>query len=293
MQPSAEPILSDVSGAVLELGPLHQLLQSGRWVVVEGERSDIAGVRGVRASELMMVAGLEHGYDPYLPGDRPHTTLHLATSLANTYYRDGLRIHANVVPASHGESRSEVLGSSDARQPMQRFALRQPPLTWRPAPTAAGAASTLKVLVDGVQWQEAANLAALSADARAFVTLTGDDGVTQGDWNLKYDYAVTTLNSFGNARDYINNLRELRGADWGGRQAPGDRSIFDFHREEFADFKSKWEKDRGADTYVEFLDPGKRKDDFKREKDSMDEVKEYMDKHPTYFPGYNDWVLEL
>ncbi|BAV99876.1 hypothetical protein [Lysobacter enzymogenes] len=121
----------------------------------------------------------------------------------------------------------------------------------------------------------------------------GDDGVTQGDWNLKYDYAVTTLNSFGNARDYINNLRELRGADWGGRQAPGDRSIFDFHREEFADFKSKWEKDRGADTYVEFLDPGKRKDDFKREKDSMDEVKEYMDKHPTYFPGYNDWVLEL
>ncbi|QWP77095.1 hypothetical protein J5226_01425 [Lysobacter sp. K5869] len=121
----------------------------------------------------------------------------------------------------------------------------------------------------------------------------GEDGVTQGDWNLKYDYAVTTLNSFGNARDYINNLRELRGADWGGRQAPGDRSIFDFHREEFADFKSKWEKDRGADTYVEFLDADKRKADFKREKDHMDEVKEYMDKHPTYFPGYNDWVLEL
>ncbi|MFK3647807.1 hypothetical protein ACI2IY_05140 [Lysobacter enzymogenes] len=121
----------------------------------------------------------------------------------------------------------------------------------------------------------------------------GDDGVTRGDWNLKYDYAVTTLNSFGNARDYIHNLRELRGADWGGRQAPGDRSIFDFHREEFADFKGKWEKDRGATTYVEFLDADKRKADFKREKDSMDEVKDYMDKHPTYFPGYNDWVLEL
>lgn len=121
----------------------------------------------------------------------------------------------------------------------------------------------------------------------------GDDGVTHGDWNLKYDYAVTTLNSFGNARDYIHNLRELRGADWGGRQAPGDRSIFDFHREEFADFKGKWEKDRGATTYVEFLDADKRKADFKREKDNMDEVKEYMDKHPTYFPGYNDWVLDL
>ncbi|MEH6418671.1 hypothetical protein [Pseudomonas sp. CGJS7] len=121
----------------------------------------------------------------------------------------------------------------------------------------------------------------------------GDDGVTHGDWNLKYDYAVTTLNSFGNARDYINNLRELRGADWGGRQAPGDRSIFDFHREEFADFKTKWEKNRGADTYVEFLDPDKRDLDFKREKDHMDEVDEYMKAHPTYFPGYNDWVLKL
>lgn len=121
----------------------------------------------------------------------------------------------------------------------------------------------------------------------------GEDGVTKGDWNLKYDYAVTTLNSFGNARDYIRNVNELRDDDWGGRQAPKDRSIFDFHREEFADFKTKWEKDRGADTYVEFLDPDKRKADFKREKDHMDEVKEYMDSHPTYFPGYNDWVLDL
>lgn len=127
----------------------------------------------------------------------------------------------------------------------------------------------------------------------AWFSKLGEDGVTKGDWNLKYDYAVTTLAAFGNARSHIKNLQELRDADWGGRQAPKDRSLFDFHREEFADFKSKWEKDRGADTYVEFLDPGKRKADFKREKDHMDEVKAYMDSHPTYFPGYNDWVLDL
>ncbi|QWP78977.1 putative baseplate assembly protein [Lysobacter sp. K5869] len=239
--PVPEPILDDVSGATLELGPLHQQLQSGRWVVVEGERSDIEGVRGVRASELMMVAGLEHGYDPYLPGDRPHTTLHLATALANAYYRDGLRIHANVVPASHGETRREVLGSSDARQPMQRFSLRQPPLTFRPAPTAAGAASTLKVLVDGVEWQEAANLSALTPDARAFVTLTGDDGVTQvifgdgehglrppsGFENLRAEYR-NGIGGAGNVRagqisllisrplgikDVVNPLRASGGAD--------------------------------------------------------------------------------
>ena len=125
-----------------------------------------------------------------------------------------------------------------------------------------------------------------------FSKLAGQ-GVMKDDWNLKYDYAVTTLNSFGNARSHIKNLSGLRDADWGGRQAPKERSIFDFHREEFADFKTKWEKDRGAATYVEFLDPDKRKADFKREKDQMDEVEAYLDSHPTYFPGYNDWVLEL
>ncbi|WP_242108288.1 hypothetical protein [Luteimonas aquatica] len=121
----------------------------------------------------------------------------------------------------------------------------------------------------------------------------GEDGVTKGDWNVKYDYAVTTLARFDEARSYIDNVDDLKDDDWGGRQSPGDRSIFDFHREEFADFKSKWEKDRGADTYVEFLDPDKRKADFKREKEQMDEMKAYMDAHPTYFPGYNDWVLDL
>ncbi|MGN7918123.1 putative baseplate assembly protein [Lysobacter sp. 22409] len=178
LEMAAEPILDDVSGSRLELGPLHEQLKSGRWVVVEGERSDIPGVRGVRVSELMMIAGLEHGSDFWRPGDRPHTTLRLATPLAYVYYRDGLRIHANVVAASHGETRKEVLGSSDARRPLQRFALRQPPLTWRPAPTAAGAASTLKVLVNEVEWQETDSLAGLGPDARAYVTVTGDDGVT-------------------------------------------------------------------------------------------------------------------
>jgi hypothetical protein len=125
-----------------------------------------------------------------------------------------------------------------------------------------------------------------------FKTL-GDDGVTRGDWNLKYDYAVTTLANFDSARSYVKNVGELRDHDWGGRQAPKERSIFDFHREEFNDFRTKWEKDRGADTYVEFLDADKREADFKREKDQMDEVEQYKKDHPTYFPGYNDWVLDL
>jgi len=201
-----EPVDAMVAGTEIELGPLHEDLQSGRWVVVEGERADIPGVRGVRASELMMVAGLQHGYDPTLPGDPPHTTLRLATPLANAYYRDGLRIHGNVVAASHGETRTEVLGNGDARQPMQRFVLRQPPLTWRPAPAAAGAASTLRVLVNDVEWQEVDTLAGQAADARAFVTWTDDDGrtsVTFGDGHQ----GARPPSGFGNIRaEYRNGI---------------------------------------------------------------------------------------
>lgn len=172
------PIEDNVSGQEIELGPLHSQLKSGRWVIFEGERSDIDGVDGVRVSELLMISGLVHGYDESLPGDRPHTTLHLATATAYQYKRDSLRIHANVVPASHGETRGEVLGNGDGTQALQHFALRQPPLTWRPAPTAAGATSTLKVLVNDVEWRETDSLAGIGADARVFVTRTGDDGIT-------------------------------------------------------------------------------------------------------------------
>src|SRR5690606_9660897 len=173
-----EPVPGAVSGQEIELGPLHEALTSGRWVVLEGERADIDGVEGVRASELLMIAGLRHGHDPALPGDRAHTTLRLATATAHAYRRDTLRIHANVVAASHGESRAEVLGSGDATQPMRRFELRQPPLTWRPAPTAAGATSTLRVLVNDVEWREVDSLAGLSPHDRAFVTRTGEDDRT-------------------------------------------------------------------------------------------------------------------
>lgn len=241
-----EPILSDVSGQEIELGPLHEALASGRWVVLEGERSDIDGVDGVRVSELMMIAGLVHGYDPALPGDRAHTTLRLATATAYAYKRDTLRIHANVVAASHGETRADVLGSGDASKPMQTFELRQPPLTWRPAPTAAGATSTLKVLVNDVEWTEVDSLAGLGPHDRAFVTRTGEDDRTAvifgngvqgarpptGFENIRAEYRAG-IGKGGNVRggqvammihralgvkDVVNPLAASGGAD---RESPG------------------------------------------------------------------------
>lgn len=181
-----EPITDDVGSQpddpdnlTLELAALHKELESGRWVIVQGERSDIDGVQGVKAAELMMVAGLVHGYDPNLAGDKIHTTLKLATRSAFRYKRESVVVYGNVVRATHGETRNELLGDGDATQALQSFTLKQPPLTFVSVPTAAGAESTLSVYVDDVRWHETASLAWLGPKDRCFVTRTDDAGLTQ------------------------------------------------------------------------------------------------------------------
>lgn len=173
-----ETITETVSGQNIELGALYEELKSGRWVILSGERADIPGVDGVHAAELMMVAALVHGYDASLAGDVTHTTLQLATRTAYEYKRDTLVIYGNVVQATHGETHDELLGSGDASAALQTFTLKQPPLTFVAAPTAAGANSTLAVYVDDVQWHETASLAWLGAKDRGFITRTDDDGQT-------------------------------------------------------------------------------------------------------------------
>lgn len=173
-----EPVTTDVQGQEIELGALYKELTSGRWVIFSGERADIPGVAGVNASELLMVSGLRHDHDPNLPGDKTHTTLLLATRTAYVYKRGTLTIHGNVIKATHGETRNETLGNGDGSQPLQSFVLKQPPLTFVPAPTAAGVESTLKIYVNDVEWHEADTLAGAGPKDRVFITKTDDDSKT-------------------------------------------------------------------------------------------------------------------
>ena len=80
--------------------------------------------------------------------------------------------------ATHGETRRETLGSGDGSRPLQAFALKQPPLTFVPAPTAAGVESTLAVYVNDVQWNEVDTLASQKPKDRVFVTTTDDAATT-------------------------------------------------------------------------------------------------------------------
>lgn len=176
----ADPIASET----IELAGLYKELQPGRWLVIAGERADIPGVTGVKGSELAMLSGLTHGYDASLPGDVTHTTLLLATKPAYAYKRDTVVISANVARATHGETRMETLGAGDATKPFQSFGLKQPPLTFTAAISAAGVASTLQVLVDDVAWDETDTLVDLGPKDRRFVTRIAESGavtVTFGD----------------------------------------------------------------------------------------------------------------
>lgn len=173
-----EPVTADAGGQEYELAALHNELASGRWVILSGERTDIPGVTGVRASELMMISGLRHGYDPALAGDKTHTTLILATPSAFTYKRSSLTIYGNVVRATHGETRFETLGGGSGAQTLQTFTLKQPPLTFVPAPTVSGVESTLHVYVNDVEWRQQPALAGAGPQDRIFITKTDNDDKT-------------------------------------------------------------------------------------------------------------------
>ncbi len=181
-----EPILEPVCGGVddpIELDGFYDGLESGRWVVVSGER-EIEGTSGVRFSELSMLSSVTQAVrstqlDQTEPlGEKIHTFIKLAQPLAYCFKRDSVRIYGNVVLATHGETRRETLGGGVGSRPLQEFELKQSPLTFTPAPNPSGVESTLQVYVNDIQWHETETLYGLAGDERRFVTKTNDEAKT-------------------------------------------------------------------------------------------------------------------
>jgi len=132
----------------------------------------------------------------FLPGDSPHTTLILTENLKHSYQRETVKIYLNLAHATHGETRREVLGSGDSSLALQQFSLRQSPLTYLPAPTPAGAKSTLAIRVNDVLWHETDSLSGLGPGDHNFLTRTDDKGKTKV--------------IFGNGREGRDFLQALR-----------------------------------------------------------------------------------
>lgn len=187
-----EPIEEIVCGGMddlLELDGFYEGLESGRWVIVSGER-DILGTSGVRFSELAMLASVSQDIHPESKGtgerrgeearagEKIHTFIKLAEELQYCFKRDTITIYGNVAKATHGETRQEVLGSGDGSKALQSFELKQFPLTYVSASNPTGVDSTLKLIVNDMEWHEADSLAGLQATDRNFITKTDDEDKT-------------------------------------------------------------------------------------------------------------------
>ncbi|MET7573983.1 putative baseplate assembly protein [Streptomyces sp. NPDC005492] len=170
------PDTSVVAGDAIELAGAYEGLTPGRWLIVSGERTDIPNVSGVRGTELVMLGGVRQGLDDTALGHGIRSTLVLTTELAYRYRRNTVVIHGNVVFATAGETRIEILGSGDATQAGQVFPLRQRPLTWLPARKPDGAGETLTVRVSGVEWHRVADLTEAGPATPAYRLRVGIDG---------------------------------------------------------------------------------------------------------------------
>lgn len=187
-----EPIEAPVCGGTgdpLELDGFYEGLESGRWVIVSGER-EITGTSGVRFSELAMLssvtqdvymtsmAGANDDQEQPREGEKIHTFIKLAEKLEYCFKRDTVMIYGNVAKATHGETRKEVLGSGDGSKALQSFELKQLPLTHVSASNPTGVDSSLSVYVNDIEWHEEDALAGLQATAHDYVTSTDDDSKT-------------------------------------------------------------------------------------------------------------------
>lgn len=166
----------------LELDGYYEGLRPGRRVIITGERSDLP-TPGVVGSELLLVAAVEHratsGRRDRATGDTMHTILSFAPpQLQFRYKRETVRVIGNVARATHGESRTEVLGNGDPTQPFQQFTLKQGPLTYLGAPTPSGVTSTLEAVVNDLKWHETDNPATTAPEARQYFLRTDGDGRT-------------------------------------------------------------------------------------------------------------------
>jgi predicted phage baseplate assembly protein len=166
--PTADVLLDDpVAAGPLTLDGAYLSLAVGQLVALTGVRADKTGQT---VSEVTSIASLSliDGY----------TTVTFNPELTGRYLPSTVTLDANVARATHGQTATEILGNGDASQTFQRFSLKQPPLTYVSAATPSGAASTLVVRVNGVQWTEVPWLYGSGPTDQVYTVLSGIDGKT-------------------------------------------------------------------------------------------------------------------
>lgn len=140
-------------------------LVAGRRLIVRGNRVSDGKAVAVQAT-LVSAQILDAG----------RCLLQIDPPLAGSLARGSVVVHGNVVPASHGETVTQILGSGDAAQPFQQFELKQVPLTYRAAANESGAASELTLRVGEIAWHERPTLYGAGATERSFALDVDEQG---------------------------------------------------------------------------------------------------------------------
>ena len=136
------PVTDAVSGTDIPVNVSADGLLPGRRLLVRGTRAPTAPPSCMRRRS-----------SPRIRSAPPGRVLEIDPPLPEPLDRASVVVHANVAPASHGESVAQILGAGNAATPFQRFELKQLPLTFRAAATELGAASELTVRVDDIAWK--------------------------------------------------------------------------------------------------------------------------------------------
>ncbi len=192
-----KPIKDPVAGIDLLLNSKVEGLVSGQLIAITGNDSNTRDA-------IAEIATIDRVVDV-----NGFTKLVLKAPLANSYTRESALINANVARATHGDTKNEVLGSSDGSKPFQKFQLKQQPLTFVSAPTPSGGETTLEVRVNDVLWHEVPNFYELPSNERAYVTRMADDGKVQARQNAPL--TVLTLDRIVSLQDFEDFARAFSG----------------------------------------------------------------------------------
>ena len=208
---ATRPLSGFVQGHLIDLAGYEPDLPAGRWLAVSGlvladlpantrARSRLAkgdALASIRIGRDRQTADLEFEDLSRLTvalapaadivriqhndSGNGRTQLLLASDLTHAYLPASVRINANLAPASAGDSKQmriqpEPLGTGDGSRSLQRFNLRQGPLTYITAATPSGTASTLEIRVDGLLWPEAPRFTAPGPGERAYTVKLDENG---------------------------------------------------------------------------------------------------------------------
>ncbi|MFD9568270.1 baseplate J/gp47 family protein [Streptomyces sp. NPDC059982] len=176
------PRAEKVTGDTLELMLTDPLLPAGRTVLITGhpDGQSPSGPAATAApeppplSERAVVVSCERKNTP--PDVEATMVVKLDHELPAEFDPRSLRVLANVVTATHGETVTEVLGSGDGRMPFPRFRLRLAPLTYVRTTNAGGARAALELRVDGIVWPQTLSLNTMAATDRVHTLRTEEGG---------------------------------------------------------------------------------------------------------------------